>query len=65
MNTSWLTRIEAQFTALRYFVLDGTEHASHHQQGSLIRRYIIWIIWRSNHACDERLRRIAERASAA
>jgi hypothetical protein len=28
-NSSWLTRIEARFTALRYFALDGTDHASH------------------------------------
>src|SRR5262249_59146450 len=41
-NASWLNRIEAQFTALRYFVLDGTDHASHEEQGSMIRRYIIW-----------------------
>jgi transposase len=27
-NSSWLNRIEAQFTALRYFALDGTDHAS-------------------------------------
>ena len=26
---SWLNRIEAQFTALRYFCLDGTDHESH------------------------------------
>ena len=25
----WLNRIEAQFQALRYFALDGTDHASH------------------------------------
>ena len=30
---SWLNRIEAQFTALRYFALDGTDHASHHEAG--------------------------------
>ncbi|GAB2733416.1 transposase [Streptomyces bullii] len=35
-NSSWLNRIEAQFTALRYFVLDGTDHASHKEQGSMI-----------------------------
>ena len=29
---SWLNRIEAQFTALRYFALDGTDHASHREQ---------------------------------
>ena len=37
-NSSWLNRIEAQFTALRYFALDGTDHASHKQQASMIRR---------------------------
>jgi transposase len=40
-NSSWLNRIEAQFTALRYFALDGTDHASHQEQASMIRRYII------------------------
>lgn len=37
-NSSWLNRIEAQFTALRYFTLDGTDHATHGEQGSMIRR---------------------------
>ena len=59
-NSSWLNRIEAQFTALRYFALDGTDHASHEEQGSMIRRYIIW---RNNHAYDERLRRVVDRAN--
>jgi transposase len=61
-NASWMNRIEAQFTALRYFALDGTDHPSHREQASMIRRYIIW---RNNHAYDERLRRIVERANAA
>jgi transposase len=61
-NSSWLNRIEAQFTALRYFTLDGTDHASHTEQASMIRRYIIW---RNNHAYDERLRRIVDRANVA
>jgi hypothetical protein len=26
-NASWLNRIEAQLTALRYLALDGTDHA--------------------------------------
>ena len=47
--------MEAQFTALRYFALDGTDHATHEEQASMIRRYIIW---RNNHAYDERLRRM-------
>jgi len=31
-NASWLNRIKAQFAALRYFALDGTDHASHKEQ---------------------------------
>src|SRR5262249_38738684 len=58
--SSWLHRIEAQFTALRYFALDGTDHATHQEQASMIRRYIIW---RNNHAYDERLRQVVARAT--
>jgi transposase len=61
-NSSWLNRVEAQFTALRYFALDGTDHASHREQASMIRRYIIW---RNNHAYDERLRQVVTRANVA
>jgi transposase len=61
-NASWLNRIEAQFTALRYFALDGTDHASHKEQASMIRRYIVW---RNNHAYDEKLRRIVDRVNVA
>jgi transposase len=61
-NSSWLNRIEAQFTALRYFALDGTDHTAHKEQASMIRRYIIW---RNNHAYDERLRRVVDRAYVA
>ncbi|MDQ2873784.1 MAG: transposase [Actinomycetota bacterium] len=61
-NASWLNRIEAQFTALRYLALDGTDHATHKEQASMIRRYIIW---RDNHAYDERLRHVVDRANVA
>jgi len=61
-SSSWLNRVEAQFTALRYFALDGTDHPGHKEQASMIRRYIIW---RSNHAYDERLRRVADRTNVA
>ncbi|QIX53578.1 IS630 family transposase [Rhodococcus sp. DMU1] len=61
-NSSWLNRIEAQFTALRYFALDGTDHGSHREQASMIRRYIIW---RNKHAGDKRLREIVNRANVA
>lgn len=54
--------LRAQFTALRYFTLDATDHASHKEQGSMIRRYIIW---RNNHAQDERLRAVVNRANVA
>ena len=56
---SWLNRIEAQFTALRYFALDGTDHASHAEQASMIRRYIAW---RNRHVTDARLRKVVRRA---
>ncbi|MFI7033337.1 hypothetical protein ACIBK1_31860 [Microbispora rosea] len=61
-NSSWLNRIEAQFTALRYFALDGTDHAGHKEQGSMIRRYIIW---RNKHVAYERLREVVDRANGA
>ncbi|MCM1951300.1 transposase [Streptomyces sp. G2] len=52
-GSSWLNRIEAQFTALRYFTLDGTDHAGHKAQGGMFHRYIIR---RNKHAADKRLR---------
>jgi transposase len=61
-NSSWLNRIEAQFTALRYFTLDGTDHVDHKEQGSMIRRYIIW---RNHHAHDQRLRAVVNKANVA
>ena len=56
---SWLNRIEAQFTALRYFALNGTDHNSHREQASMIRRYIAW---RNRHATDPTLRKVIRRA---
>ena len=61
-NASWLNRIEAQFQALRYFALDGTDHRSHEEQNSMIRRYIIW---RNCHTDNTRLRSIIDRANVA
>src|SRR5258708_4420941 len=46
-NSSWLNRIEAQFTALRYFALDGTDPATHQDQPSMLRRYLLSL---HNHA---------------
>ena len=61
-NASWLNRIECQFTALRYFTLDGTDHQSHEEQNSMIRRYIAW---RNRHTDNEQLRAISIRAKVA
>jgi transposase len=59
---SWLNRIEAQFTALRYFALDGTDHNNHEEQGRMIRRYIAW---RNRNAHDRNLREVIKRANVA
>ena len=56
---SWLNRIEPQFTALRYFALDGTDHNSHAEQALMIRRYIAW---RNRHAHDKLLRQVVTKA---
>jgi len=61
-NASFLNRIECHFTALRYFALDGTDHRSHEEQNSMIRRYIAW---RNRHTQDEELRAISIRAKVA
>jgi len=61
-NASWLNRIEAQFTGLRYFALDGTDHQTHKQQGRRIRRYIDW---RNRNPRDPHLRDIVNRANVA
>jgi len=57
---SWLNRIEPQFTALRYFTLDGTDHETHREQARMIRRYIAW---RNGHITDPTLRKVIKRAS--
>jgi transposase len=61
-NASWMNRIEAQFQALRYFTLDGTDHRSHEEQNSMIRRYIIW---RNRNGHDKTLRELVKRANVA
>ena len=62
LRVSWLNRIEAQFPALRYFTLDGTDHATHHEQARMIRRYIAW---RNRNAHDRALRQLVNRANVA
>ena len=61
-NSSWMNRLECQFTALREFTLNGTDHATHREQASMIRSYIAW---RNRHTSDPRLRRIVKQANVA
>jgi len=55
-----LNRIEAQFNGLRYFSVDGTDHQTHHERASVIRRYIAW---RNRNTDKTRPRHIVERAN--
>jgi transposase len=41
-NASWLNWIEAEFAALRYFALNGTDHRSHAEQAEAIASYMRW-----------------------
>jgi transposase len=61
-NSSWLNRIEAQFTALREFTLNGTDHGGHREKGSMIRRCIAW---RNRNTDNPRIRKIVQRANVA
>jgi hypothetical protein len=47
---------------VRYFALDGTDHASHHEQAGMIGLYVIW---RNKHAYGGKLCRIVTRANVA
>jgi transposase len=40
--SSWLNWIEAEFAALRYFALNGTDHRTHAEQDTAIGDYIRW-----------------------
>jgi transposase len=50
-NASWLNWIECEFTALRYFTLDGSDYPSHTAQEQAIARYIRWT---NHHASPKR-----------
>ena len=50
-NASWLNWIECEFTALRYFTLDGSDYRSHAEQEAAIAGYIRW---RNRHAAPKR-----------
>lgn len=47
-NASWLNWIEAEFAALRYFALNGTDHRSHEGQNAAIAAYVRWRNARAN-----------------
>ena len=55
---SWPNRIEAQFTALSYFALDGTDHPSHHEKATDPPLHRL----RNRDFTDPRLRKIIRRA---
>jgi hypothetical protein len=50
-NGSWLNWVECEFTALRYFTLDGSDYPSHDAQEQAIARYIRWA---NRHATPKR-----------
>jgi transposase len=60
-NASWLNWVECEFTALRYFALDGSDYPSHAAQEAAIAGYLRW---RNRHchpkrhfAVDSKIRR--------
>jgi transposase len=50
-NASWCNWIECEFTALRYFTLDGSDYPSHDAQESAIAGYVRWA---NKHATPKR-----------
>ena len=50
-HASWLNWIESEFTALRYFTLDGSDYPSHTAQEAAIAGYIRWA---NRHASPKR-----------
>ena len=61
-SASYMNRIECHFTALSYFALAGTDHRSHEEQNSAIRRYIAW---RNRNRHHPELHAISMRAKVA
>jgi transposase len=50
-HASWLNWIESEFTALRYFTLDGSDYPSHSAQERAIAGYVRW---HNRHATPKR-----------
>lgn len=61
-TAGFLDRLACHFTALHHFAPNGTDHQTHEEQNSMIRRSIAW---RSRHEDDEALRAMSERAKVA
>ncbi|WUK71235.1 IS630 family transposase [Kribbella sp. NBC_00359] len=60
-NASWLNWIECEFTALRYFTLDGSDYPHHTAQENAIAGYVRWRNKRArpkrHFAVDSKIRR--------
>jgi transposase len=60
-NASWLNWIECEFTAVRYFTLDGSDYPSHTAQETAIAGYVRWRNKRARpkrqFAVDSKIRR--------
>jgi transposase len=56
-NASWMNRIEAEFTALRKFALEGTFPRTH---ATLERQLFDYMTWRNSHKREEKIK--AQRA---
>ena len=60
-NASWVNWIECEFTALRYFTLDGSDYPSHAAQEAAIAGYPRWANRRAKpnrrFAVDSKIRR--------
>jgi hypothetical protein len=50
-HASWLNWIECEFTAVRYFTLDGSDYPSHAAQEAAIAGYLRW---RNRHCHPKR-----------
>lgn len=57
---SWLNWIEAEFAALPYFALNGTDHRSHGEQNAAIAAYVRW---RNNRAEPRRSSHLTHRSA--
>jgi transposase len=57
-NASWMNRIEAEFTPLRKFALEGTFPETHEV---LERQIFDYLTWRNSHKREEKLKKLRSR----